>query len=249
MKTLILSDIHANWHALEAILAKEPYDYLIFLGDAVDFGPNPRECIKFLMNSFNKGRFSGVRGDHDNALAYGIRCRCSDELSRLSTATREWGEDILASKDVGFLRRLPLDSSFTLDGISFHIAHDLYRNRTNTRVNDGDEISEFDLENQFSSVTSDFILVGHSHKPFIRRLGKTIVLNPGSVGQPMDFNPRASYALIEDGMATIKRVRYDIEKTVKDLEKTTLPRNVIARLVSILVVGGLVEEKQYLNPN
>jgi hypothetical protein len=50
-------------------------------------------------------------------------------------------------------------------------------------------------------------------------------------------------------VATIKRVRYDIEKTVKDLEKTTLPRDVIGRLVSILVVGGLVGERQYLNPN
>lgn len=51
MKILILSDIHANWYALEAILNKESYDALVFLGDVVDFGPSPRNCIKFLMKS------------------------------------------------------------------------------------------------------------------------------------------------------------------------------------------------------
>ena len=56
MKILVLSDIHANWYALEAILAKESYDTLIFLGDVVDFGPNPRKCVRFLMDS-SRNRF------------------------------------------------------------------------------------------------------------------------------------------------------------------------------------------------
>jgi len=90
MKILILSDIHANWYALEAILDRENYDALIFLGDVVDFGPSPRNCIKFLMKS-SKGRFRGVRGDHDHALAYGINSKCPGELSAISAITREWG--------------------------------------------------------------------------------------------------------------------------------------------------------------
>ncbi len=55
---LILSDIHANWYALEAILEKESYDALIFLGDVIDFGPNPHNCFKFLIKSSKAG---GVR--------------------------------------------------------------------------------------------------------------------------------------------------------------------------------------------
>ena len=59
MKILILSDIHANWYALEAILDKESYDALVFLGDEhVDFGPTPRKCLKFLMKS-SIGHFGG----------------------------------------------------------------------------------------------------------------------------------------------------------------------------------------------
>ena len=58
LKILIRSDIHANWYALEAILEKESYDALIFLGDVIDFGPNPQNCFKFLMKSSKVG---GVR--------------------------------------------------------------------------------------------------------------------------------------------------------------------------------------------
>ena len=59
MIILILSDIHANWYALEAILEKESYDALIFLGDVIDFGPNPQNCFKFLMKSLIVSGFRG----------------------------------------------------------------------------------------------------------------------------------------------------------------------------------------------
>jgi putative phosphoesterase len=243
MKILVLSDIHANWYALEAILAKESYDALIFLGDAVDFGPNPRECVRFLMNS-STGRFWGVRGDHDHALAYGINCGCSKELRELSMRTREWGEGLIASQEVGFLRRLPLDNCLALDGLTFYLMHGSPRDTLPRSITPDTE--DFEIESESGGVNTDFILVGHSHKPFIKYFGRTTVLNPGSVGQPRDFNPRASYAVIEDGRATIKRVRYDIEKTVKDLEKSSLPKDAIRELVSILVVGGVIkDERQY----
>lgn len=240
MKILILSDIHANWYALEAILANENYDTLIFLGDAVDFGPNPKECVRFLMDS-SSGRFHGVRGDHDHALAYGINCVCSKELRELSSRTREWGEGFITGKEVGFLRRLPFNSRITLDGFNFYLAHGspddgLYRNAVS-------DTEGFEIENEFDD--TDFILAGHSHKPYLKRLGRTTILNPGSVGQPRDFNPRASYAVIQDGEATIKRVKYDIERTVKDLERSSLPKDTIRELVSILIIGGLVKDEMH----
>ena len=242
MKILVLSDIHANWYALEAILAQESYDALIFLGDVVDFGPNPRKCVRFLMDS-STNRLWGVRGDHDHALAYGIGCGSSLDLRELSMKTREWGEGLVASDEVGFLRRLPLENYVILDGLKFRLMHGSPRDRLyRSTISD---IEEFETENEFGEINTDFILVGHSHKPFIRQLGRVTVLNPGSVGQPRDYNPRASYAVIEDGKATTKRVRYDIEKTVRDLEKSSLPKDVIRELVSILVIGGLVKDEIY----
>jgi len=86
MKILILSDIHGPCRALEAILFKESYDYLLFLGDVVDFGPNPSECIGFLIKS-SYGQFWGLRGDHDHAMAYAKECLCNKELIFINRRT------------------------------------------------------------------------------------------------------------------------------------------------------------------
>jgi len=236
MKILIISDIHANWHALEAILDKETYDALIFLGDVVDFGPSPRNCVKFLMDS-SKGRFWGVRGDHDHAMAYGINSKCPGELNSLSDITREWGEGFLSSEEVGFLRRLPVDNQFSIDRMKFELVHgsDL----------DPESISGFDSPpdaeyNEIDMQERNYILIGHSHKPYIKMVGNTTILNPGSAGQPRDFNPRASYAVIENGVPYIKRVSYDIERTVNELERSTLPKQLTSKLSSMLYVGGIL---------
>ncbi len=231
MKILVLSDIHANWHALQAVLAKESYDALIFLGDVVDFGPDPKNCIKFLINS-SKKRFWGVRGDHDHAMAYGMNSNCTEELNKLSTITRDCGEGFLGR----FLRRLPIERHFSLDGMEFELAHD------------SDPFAykpcrckyESDETHPVKEPGRKFILTGHSHKPFIKNLGEKIILNPGSVGHPRDSDPRASYAVIENGEAFIGRVSYDIDKTAKDPEKSTLPYEVKGRLISMLFSGAVV---------
>ena len=209
MKILIMSDIHANWYATEAILARESYDALIFLGDVVDFGPDPRKCIDFLMESARM-RFWGVRGEHDHAMAFGIGASPGGE--------------------VGFLRRLPLEERISLDGMDFELAH---RPDPETLP-----ILERGKERTDPVSCRKFILVGHSHKPYIRSFGDTAVLNPGSVGQPRDNDPRASYAVIEDGEASIRRVKYDIEKTVKGLERSRMPYEVKGRLISMLLSGA-----------
>ncbi len=229
MKILIMSDIHANWYATEAILARESYDALIFLGDVVDFGPDPRKCIDFLMESARM-RFWGVRGEHDHAMAFGIGASPGGEMERISNVSREWGEGLLSSGEVGFLRRLPLEERISLDGMDFELAH---RPDPETLP-----ILERGKERTDPVSCRKFILVGHSHKPYIRSFGDTAVLNPGSVGQPRDNDPRASYAVIEDGEASIRRVKYDIEKTVKGLERSRMPYEVKGRLISMLLSGA-----------
>lgn len=238
MKILLLSDIHANRHALNAVLGKESYDALIFLGDAVDFGPDPKSCIRFLINS-SKRRFWGVRGDHDHAMAYGMNSQCAKELKRISEITREWGEGFLASDEVGFLRRLPVKRRFSLDGLDFELAHgsDASAQRPCMCKYETDEPGAAPNP---QNKGRKFILTGHSHKPFIRNLGHITILNPGSVGQPRDSDPRASYAVIENGEPCIRRAAYDIGKTAEDLEKSALPREVKDRLISMLFSGAVL---------
>ncbi|MEM7008256.1 MAG: metallophosphoesterase family protein [Thermodesulfobacteriota bacterium] len=235
MKILILSDIHANWYALEAILDKESYDSIIFLGDVVDFGPSPKNCIKFLMKS-SKARFWGVRGDHDHAMAYGINSKCPSELHIISAATREWGEGFLSSEEVGFLRRLPIHNEFSIDSMNFELVHGVDIDITQDHPENIDHISSAKRD----EAGLNYILVGHSHKPYIKSLGTTVILNPGSVGQPRDLNPRASYAVIDDGVPYIRRVSYDIERTVNDLNRSKLPKAFTNQLSSMLYSGGRI---------
>lgn len=196
---------------------KESYDAIIFLGDVVDFGPSPKNCIKFLMKSSN-ARFWGVRGDHDHAMAYGINSRCPEELNSISTATRDWGEDYLSSEEIGFLRRLPINKDFYLNSMHFALFHGSDIDVTNFTEKTYNNIVEEEKE-------INFILLGHSHKPFTKTMGNTILLNPGSAGQPRDLNPRVSY---------------DIERTVNDLEKIALPKDITSKLTSMLYNGGSV---------
>lgn len=240
MKILIISDIHANWFALEAILDKENYDALIFLGDVVDFGPSPRNCVKFLMQA-SKGRFWGVRGDHDHAMAFGFSSKSPEELNSISAITREWGEGFLSSEEVGFLRRLPTDNQFSINSMNFELYHgsDIDPRKLCQCKTESNHIGSNDKLG--SGVEErDYVLIGHSHKPFIKTAGNTTFLNPGSVGQPRDFNPRASYAVIKDGVPSIKRVSYDIERTVNELERSALPKKLTSKLSSMLYVGGIL---------
>src|SRR5262249_35964050 len=86
MKILIVSDIHANWPALSAVVAEEPYDRLICLGDIVDYGPHPRLCLAYIRQHADWV----IRGNHDNALGFGVDCGCRGDFRELSVSTRAW---------------------------------------------------------------------------------------------------------------------------------------------------------------
>jgi hypothetical protein len=92
LKLLILSDLHGNWPALEAVLAaEESWDAVACCGDLVDYGPNPAECVRWVA----KNAEFRVRGNHDNALAFGIDCRCMGSFREASLATRAWHRNML----------------------------------------------------------------------------------------------------------------------------------------------------------
>ena len=204
---------------------------LYFLGDAVDFGPDPGDCVRFLMSASNK-RFWGVRGDHDHRMAYGLNSQCARELREISSISREWGEDYLSGEELGFLRSLPAVSTLSIEQDDFDLVHGC--NLAPGKINEFYDTLGKENEGR------RFILLGHSHKPYVKHYENVTVLNPGSVGQPRDFNPRASYAVIEDGQARIKRVSYDIERTLKGLKQSSMPSHVTGMLSSMLIRGGAV---------
>ncbi len=94
-------------------------------------------------------------------------------------------------------------------------------------------------ESELSAVNyPDFLFVGHTHLPAKTRIRRTLVVNPGSVGQPKDGDPRAAYAIWEDGEVSLRRAEYDVEQTIRAYRGTRLEPHMVDALADVLRTGG-----------
>jgi len=224
-RLLILSDIHGNWPALEAVLAAEPErDAAVFCGDVVDYGPEPVECLRWLVQNTTHA----VRGNHDNALASGVDCQCMGTFRDYSVATRDWHRTLLRDQDREFLRQMPAREWFEWQGKRFCMAH---------ATPQGDLFEYLNMEQwgeRVAHLDSDFVLLGHTHVQGIRAFGKVTVVNPGSVGLARDHRGEACYAVYEEGGVHLKRCPYNVQRTVAALRAAPLPRPVTDGLARVL---------------
>lgn len=216
MRIAIISDVHANLAALQAI--QESYDFLLCLGDLVDYGPQPREAVHWVRERSLKV----VRGNHDHALGYDVDCRCAPIMKEASVSTRRWHAYLLAQEETEYLRGLPITERVEMAGAVFHLAHaspsgDLYDYHMVPNAPDAV------LAEAIEGIEADFILLGHTHLPLLRKIGAKTIVNPGSVGQPRHGDPRASYAIWEDGEIRFYRNVYDVTVTTTLLEQAPLP--------------------------
>lgn len=230
MKSLILSDIHGNFPALEAVLAHEgEYTSCYFLGDVVDYGPFPNECISFLRKEMDYG----VIGNHDNALAFGVDCGCRGDFKRFSEETRAWHKTLVGDDEKRFLQSLPPLYHTWIDGKSVLLAHatpqgDLFH-----------YMKKDEVDRAVSGLTMEIVLLGHTHIQFRKQVGATLVVNPGSVGLSRDGG-EACYAVFQDGEVTLKRIPYDVDSTVEALQKSPISKESKEGLVKVL--RGVWEE-------
>lgn len=234
MKILVLSDIHANLAALEAI--GEDYDHLIFLGDVVAYGGQPKECLAFVRQRAK----AAIRGNHDSALALDLDCRSNPAKRHLALATRAVHRSLLPPPEIEYLGSLPTSAKFKLGGYRFYAAHAAPRNHL-YRYTLVPGLADEQLRKEVGHVRADFILLGHTHLPMVRGVGSRVLVNPGSVGQPLDGIPEASYAVIENGIAEIRRVRYDVDRAVKSLRDSGIAPDIVEQLAAILRTGGYPE--------
>jgi len=222
---LILSDIHGNWPALEAVLQTEPPpDAVVFCGDVVDYGPQPVECLRWLVRHANHA----VRGNHDNAIALDEDCRCLGAFRDFSLATRAWHKTLLRRSEVGFLCGLPKLCRFQWDGRRFLMAHATPR---------GDLFEYLDRERWGDCVAGldvDYVLLGHTHVQGMGSFGEVTVVNPGSVGLARDYPGEACYAVYADGHLELKRIRYEVHLTLAALRASPLPPAIVQGLSVVL---------------
>lgn len=236
-----MADIHSNHVALEAVVAdagrQSDFDEIWCLGDVVGYGPDPGECIEFVRSSVAVC----VAGNHDLAASGATD---TSSFNPYAAKAITWTRQHLAEEDRQYLANLPR----RLEKDEFTIVHGSPREPVWEYVLS----REFAGEN-FAAFRTGYCLVGHTHvpaafaetAPFARTLrleegsalalaGRRVILNPGSVGQPRDGDPRAGYAVIdtEKRQFTLRRVAYDIESVQRRMKDQGLPPILIARLAT-----------------
>jgi predicted phosphodiesterase len=239
MRILIVSDIHSNFVALETVLAVAgSYDQLWNLGDTIGYGPRPNECVAAIRHARVL-----IAGNHDLASLGKVNLADFNPDARTANI---WNGEQLESENRKLLEGLP--PSFTVDS-RFQAVHASPR----------EPIWEYLLtldqaRDNFSMFDTQVCLIGHSHVPLIFRKhadgrcdgpllpdsGDTLELrddtryfvNPGSVGQPRNQDPRAAYAILDTDAGTIEfhRIEYDIPQTQRQMQAANLPIALIRRL-------------------
>ncbi len=229
MRYGIISDVHGNLDALEAVVAgleREGVDEFICLGDIVGYGPEPAECL----NRVRKISSYVVAGNHDLAVADKLSIANFNALAREATI---WTRDKLSSDDVNYLGSLPLVHH--LDGLDV-----VHGTLCSPELFDYVQTT-YDASLSMAYMQNAVCFIGHSHVPVtfvqtevisytleteisLRAADQTIV-NVGSVGQPRDRDPRASCALFDTDQAHVRLCRfpYDIDAAVHKFQKAGLP--------------------------
>jgi protein phosphatase len=215
MRVLIISDVHANSWALRAVVHDAgAVDHVLCAGDTISYGPDPRTTLGLLRE---RGVIA-VRGNHDHAIAFGADPKASPAKQPLALAMRDWTRCQLEAADVAWLARLPLRLTWEIAGTRFAAVHATPR----------DPLYDYHLrpdapESLVREITAgidaDVLVVGHTHWPLLRAHGNLQVVNPGSVGQPLDGDRRAAYAVWEDGTITLRRAEYDQAPALATLER------------------------------
>lgn len=224
MRVAILSDVHGNWTALDAVIedlrAMGP-DVVLHGGDLADGGSSPVEvvdCVREL-------GWRGVLGNTDEML---VRPAALEEFAGQSKAPEALWEGVraiaaasraaLGEERLDWMRQLPMVA--TLPGIAVVHAQpgDCWRAAA-ADAPDGE------LDEIYASLGEPVVVYGHTHLPCVRRLSGAVkvIANAGSVGLPYDGDPRASYVLLDDGEPSIRRVEYAVERELGRLTGCGLP--------------------------
>jgi len=216
MKFGIISDIHANKVALEAVLEDMPtVDYLICCGDIVGYGPHPSECVRMVREQCD----IIIKGNHDRDLESPERYIHNHmAYEGLQHALEE-----LSKEQFDWITSLPEQMDLPNQFVAVH-SHPTIQDKY-VRPKDFEDLSKF--SNLFEG-----LFLGHTHIQHAEMVNGAIIVNSGSVGQPRDDNTSASYATLDVDNTNVKlhRVDYDIDSVVEDIHKNNLPERTATRL-------------------
>lgn len=238
MKILVISDVHANLTALEAVLDRTGEMEAVWcLGDLVGYGPDPNECIQRIQSI---PHIVCLLGNHDAAVLGEIDLESFNMEARQSA---QWVKKTILPENLEYLSKL--NEITTVKEVT--LAHGSPRNPVWEYL-----LDTYSAASNFDHFSTRLCFVGHTHLPIayqlqngskiadwkllkdgdILELTERAIINPGSVGQPRDHDPRAAYAIYDDDTNTWEahRVEYDIKSVQKRITTAGLPRRHAMRL-------------------
>ncbi|GAB7008563.1 metallophosphoesterase family protein [Halorubrum trueperi] len=219
MKVGLISDVHANLSALEAVLNDMPaVDRIVCAGDVIGYNPWPGECVERVRDVAS----ATVRGNHDRMVETPERYRAN----RMAEAGLEHAKASLSDDQLGWLRRLP--RSAEIAGGRYLLVHSHPAPEREDAYVRPEEFSTLDRYMD----EYDGIVLGHTHVQGARSVGDGEVVNPGSVGQPRDGDPDAAYAVLDTatGAVDLRRVGYDVDRVREAITDAGLPERTATRL-------------------
>jgi putative phosphoesterase len=229
MQIAIISDIHGNHEALESVIEAADHlkaDRIVCLGDIVGYGPDPEKCVQEVYEYCDLI----VRGNHDMGATGELPLSAFNEYGQIAL---EWTSEHLSQGAVKFLKNLPYLE--TLEDITLVHASPL-------DLQDWQHVLKWPgMQRMFKGFSTATCCVGHTHIPYIvaqdgtrdiYRAGRRHLINVGSVGQPRDGDPKASFCMINTALHTaeILRVEYNVAATADAITRAGLPDFLSKRL-------------------
>lgn len=203
MRVGLISDIHGNYEALKEVLKaldKSNIDAIYCLGDVVGYYTQINECCEELI----RRKIPTIMGNHDWYMASGTGCPRSKSVNDCLVYQRE----IITESNLNWLKSLPVFQ--TVAGLN--MVHGGWNNPI-------DEYLHEIESDYFSTIEGNYFASGHTHIQRVLKFEDKVYCNPGSVGQPRDFNPLSSYAIFQNGEFSLHRVNYDMERVFYLMDK------------------------------
>ncbi|MFW6384883.1 MAG: metallophosphoesterase family protein [Halodesulfurarchaeum sp.] len=216
MRVGVISDVHSNVVALEAVFADMPeVDRLVCAGDVVGYNPWPSECV----DTVRDREVITVMGNHDRTVASGGNFGANP----MAQAGVRLAQASLSEDQIQWLRGLPTERT-------------LFDGRVRIVHGHPDDPDRYTYPEMFDSSLlgeESVLILGHTHVQHAERFDDGIVLNPGSVGQPRDGDPRAAYAVLDLESLSVdtRRVEYDVKRVVEAVREAELPETTASRLL------------------
>lgn len=241
MRIAVISDIHSNIYALDAVLIdieNRNIDLIVCTGDLVGYGTRPNEVI----NTIRKNRVLTIMGNYDDAIGnYRLVCGCDypdPKDAEKASASMSFTLQETSDENKAYLRNLPKELVLTFNNKSIRFVHGSTR-----LINEYLKENSHEANEVMNEIKEDILVCGHTHIPYFKQYGEKLLVNAGSIGKPKTNKPDANYVIIniqnddeiEKTPSTVSiemvEVNYDYEIAAKEIEENEILPNRFARLL------------------